>query len=313
MAEAITTIAALQARLDECRRSGRTIACVPTMGALHEGHLALVNRAHERADVVVVSIFINPLQFGPNEDLGLYPRTLEADLAALAVLPSPPRGVLGGTRPQIRPRDAQNTARQAVTIAFAPTVAEMYPHGELQTRVAAGAVAELFEGATRPGHFDGMLTVVAKLFNIVQPTVAVFGQKDAQQVYLVRRMIADLNLPVALDVVDTVRESDGLALSSRNRYLAAGEKRAALVLSSALADAAASAPEGADFARVAGRNAVADEPLAALDYFELVDPQTFLPVAADFCGRAIAIIAARIGATRLIDNRSIDVGAMPTA
>ena len=277
MAETITTIAALQSRLDDHRQAGRTIAFVPTMGALHEGHLALVKRAQELADVAVVSIFVNPLQFGPNEDLDRYPRTLEADVAALA----------GGV------------------IAFAPTAAEMYPEGQPQTRVAAGEVAELFEGATRPGHFDGMLTVVAKLFNIVQPTVAVFGQKDAQQVYLVRQMIADLNLPLALDVVDTVREPDGLALSSRNRYLAVDEKRAALVLSSALADAAASAPEGADFARVAGRNAVADEPLAELDYFELVDPATFLPIAADFTGEATAIIAARIGATRLIDNRAI--------
>lgn len=283
MAEAITTIVALQSRLDDDRRAGRTIAFVPTMGALHEGHLALVDRAHELADVVVVSIFVNPLQFGPSEDLDRYPRTLEADVAAL---PTP-------------------------TIAFAPTAAEIYPEGEPQIRVAAGAVAELFEGATRPGHFDGMLTVVAKLFNIVQPEVAVFGQKDAQQVYLVQRMIADLNLPLALDVVDTVREPDGLALSSRNRYLAADEKRAALALSSALEAAAASASEGADFARVAGRNMVADEPLAELDYFELVDPDTFLPVAADFRGPASAIIAARIGATRLIDNRPIEIGATP--
>jgi len=286
MAEAITTIAALRSRLDDDRRAGRTIAFVPTMGALHEGHLALVRRAHEVADVAVVSVFVNPLQFGPKEDLDRYPRTLESDVAALAALTPAP---------------------QAETIVFAPTAAEMYPDGEPQTRVAAGDVGGLFEGATRPGHFDGMLTVVAKLLNIVQPAVTVFGQKDVQQVYLVKRMIADLNLPLTLDVVDTVREPDGLALSSRNRYLSADEKKAAGVLSAALAAAAASAPEGADVARVAGRNAVADEPLADLDYFELVDPGTFLPVAADFSGRVIAIIAARIGATRLIDNRAIEI------
>lgn len=291
MAEVISSIAALQARLDEERRAGRTIALVPTMGALHEGHLALVKRARELADVVVVSVFVNPLQFGPNEDLDRYPRTLEADVAALAALTRVP---------------------QTATIVFAPSPAEMYPHGEPQTRVAAGAVAELFEGATRPGHFDGMLTVVAKLFNIVQARYAVFGQKDAQQVYLVRRMIVDLNVPLTLDVVDTVREPDGLALSSRNRYLAADEKRAALVLSSALQAAAASAAEGADVARVAGLNAVAQEPLAELDYFELVDPQTFLPVTIDFRGNAVGIIAARIGETRLIDNRAIVIGATPS-
>ncbi|HEU4807490.1 MAG TPA: pantoate--beta-alanine ligase, partial [Homoserinimonas sp.] len=184
---------------------------------------------------------------------------------------------------------------------------EMYPNGEPQTRVAAGAVATLFEGATRPGHFDGMLTVVAKLFNIVRPTVAVFGRKDAQQVYLVKRMIADLNLPLRLDVVDTVREPDGLALSSRNRYLSEDDRRAALVLSAALEAAAASAGQGADFARVAGRNLVAEEPMAELDYFDLVDPATFLPVPADFRGEATAIIAARVGTTRLIDNRTVTV------
>src|SRR5690554_5061704 len=307
MAEAITTIAALRSRLDDDRHAGRTIAFVPTMGALHEGHLALVRRAHEVADVAVVSVFVNPLQFGPKEDLDRYPRTLESDVAALAALTPSPRGVTSETRSQIGPRDAQNTAPQAETIVFAPTAAEMYPDGEPQTRVAAGDVGGLFEGATRPGHFDGMLTVVAKLLNIVQPAVTVFGQKDVQQVYLVKRMIAELNLPVALDVVDTVREPDGLALSSRNRYLSADEKRAAGVLSAALEAAAASAPEGADVARVAGRNAVADEPLADLDYFELVDPGTFLPVAADFSGRVIAIIAARISATRLIDNRAIEI------
>lgn len=276
----ITTIDELQSLLDGERAMGRSVAFVPTMGALHDGHLALVRHAHEVADVVVVSIFVNPLQFGPTEDLDRYPRNLDSDVAALA-------------DPEL--------------IVFAPTVAELYPDGEPQTTIAAGRVATLFEGATRPGHFDGMLTVVAKLFNLVQPDVAVFGRKDAQQVYLVRRMIADLNLPLRLDVVDTVREPDGLALSSRNRYLSEDDRRAALVLSAALEAAAASAGQGADFARVAGRNLVAEEPMAELDYFDLVDPATFLPVPADFRGEATAIIAARVGTTRLIDNRTVTV------
>jgi pantoate--beta-alanine ligase len=277
MADVITTIAELRERLRSERAAGRTVAFVPTMGALHDGHLALVRHASTVADVVVVSIFVNPLQFGPSEDLDRYPRTLEADVAALGDGP----------------------------VAFAPTAADMYPDGEPQTTIAAGAVGSLFEGATRPGHFDGMLTVVAKLFNIVQPTVAVFGQKDAQQVYLVKRMIADLNLPLELDVVETVREDGGLALSSRNRYLGADERRAALVLSAALEAAAASASQGADVARVAARALVAAEPLAELDYFDVVDPATFQPVPADFHGAATAIIAARVGTTRLIDNREI--------
>jgi pantoate--beta-alanine ligase len=277
MAEVITTIDELQSLLAEQRAAGRTVALVATMGALHEGHLALVTRAAELADVVVVSVFVNPLQFGPAEDLARYPRTLDADVAALGDGP----------------------------IVFAPTASEMYPDGQPETHVAAGAVSTLFEGATRPGHFNGMLTVVAKLFNIVRPTVAVFGQKDAQQVYLVRRMIADLNLPLQLEVVDTVREPGGLALSSRNRYLGDEEQQAALVLSAALEAAAASAAEGAEAARAAARHTVSAEPKADLDYFELVDPATFLPVPPSFRGPATAIIAARIGTTRLIDNHSI--------
>jgi pantoate--beta-alanine ligase len=286
MADVLTTIGELRSLLAKQRAAGRTIALVPTMGALHDGHLALVERAHAVADVVVVSVFVNPLQFGPTEDLERYPRTLDADVAALS-------------------READAAESPHSTIVFAPTAAEMYPDGEPETRIAAGAVATRFEGATRPGHFDGMLTVVAKLFSIVQPTVAVFGQKDAQQVYLVRRMIADLNLPLQLDVVDTVREPGGLALSSRNQYLDAEERRAALVLSAALEAAAASAPHGVEAARTAARSVISAEPKAELDYFELVDPATFLPVPPDFRGTVTAIVAARIGATRLIDNRPI--------
>ena len=279
MPEVITTVDELHSLLAEQRAAGRTIALVPTMGALHEGHLALVKRAHEVAHVVVVSVFVNPLQFGPGEDLDRYPRNLDADVAAL------------GDR----------------AIVFAPTVSEMYPNGQPEVHVAAGRIATRFEGATRPGHFDGMLTVVAKLFSIVRPTVAVFGQKDAQQVYLVRRMIADLNLPLELDVVDTVREPDGLALSSRNRYLGEEERQAARMLSAALEAAAASAPNGAEAAREAALGVVSGEPRAQLDYFELVDPATFDPVPPNFQGAATAIIAAQIGTTRLIDNRQIQL------
>ncbi|MEP6481895.1 MAG: pantoate--beta-alanine ligase, partial [Rhodoglobus sp.] len=187
------------------RAAGRSIAFTPTLGALHDGHLAHLARAAEIADVRVVSIFVNPTQFGEGEDLEKYPRDLEADLDRLA-----PFGV---------------------AYVFAPSVVEMYPTGPTATVVTAGKIGTLYEGAARPGHFDGVLTVVAKLLEIVQPDVVTFGQKDAQQLFLVRRMIDDLNMPVRVEIIDTVRESDGLALSSRNRYLDAKERRAARTLS----------------------------------------------------------------------------------
>ena len=235
MTRVIDRIEPLRAELAE-----RTVALVPTMGALHDGHLALVDRALDMASTVVVSIFVNPLQFGPTEDLDKYPRTLEADVAALEA--------------------------RGVHYVFAPTVDVMYPHGDLETRVTAGAVGDLFEGATRPGHFDGMLTVVSKLFNIVQPTYAMFGQKDAQQVFLVSRMVDDLNLPVRIEEVDTVRATDGLALSSRNRYLSAEDRQAGLTLSRALSAAAASASSGRD-AALSAADAVLASPGVAVDYF----------------------------------------------
>lgn len=278
----VTTIAELRGLLAERRAAGASIALVPTMGALHDGHFALVRRARELAEVVVVSIFVNPLQFGPSEDLDRYPRTLDADVAAL--------GELG------------------VAFVFAPSAAEMYPDGPGSTRVVAGSVGGLYEGASRPGHFDGMLTVVAKLFNIVAPEVAVFGQKDAQQVFLVRRMVRDLDLPLAIEVVPTVREHDGLALSSRNRFLGSAERETALVLSEALGAAAESAHEGPAEALAEAAAAFGDHDGAELDYFVIVDPGTLLPVAGDATGPALALVAARIGATRLIDNRVIELG-----
>ncbi|GAA3727672.1 pantoate--beta-alanine ligase [Leifsonia bigeumensis] len=275
MTEVIETIASLRLRLE----TAGSIAFVPTMGALHEGHLALVARAAELADTVVVSIFVNPLQFGEGEDLDRYPRDLDSDVAKL-------------------PDDV---------VVFAPSVAELYPGGASETLVTAGEAGTRFEGASRPGHFDGMLTVVAKLLNIVRPDVVVFGQKDAQQVFLVRRMVRELNVPVTVDVVETVREESGLALSSRNRYLDADQHRAALALSGALNTAAASATTRAN-ALAAAHEVLDAEPAVDLDYVELVDPATFLPVADDYRGPTTAIVAARVGTTRLIDNRMLQLG-----
>ena len=275
MTEVFETIAGLRLRLE----TAGSVAFVPTMGALHEGHLALVARADALADTVVVSIFVNPLQFGEAEDLGRYPRDLDSDLDAL-------------------PDDV---------LVFAPPADELYPDGASETLVSAGEVGTRFEGASRPGHFDGMLTVVAKLLNIVRPNVVVFGQKDAQQVFLVRRMVRDLNVPVVVDVVETVRDTDGLALSSRNRFLSGGEHTAALALSRALAAAAAST-SGRTAALAASRGVLNNEHGIDVDYLELVDPDTFLPVTDDYRGPATAIVAARVGSTRLIDNRLLELG-----
>ncbi|MGO4592626.1 pantoate--beta-alanine ligase [Leifsonia sp. 2TAF2] len=288
MPEIITTIAELRARVADARRLARQdgpadaptgrVVLVPTMGALHEGHLRLVSQARDLGGVVVVSIFVNPLQFGPGEDLDRYPRTLEADAVALEGL---------------------------ADIVFAPSAAEMYPNGPSETRVTAGESGTLFEGASRPGHFDGVLTVVSKLFNIVQPDVAVFGQKDAQQVHVIGRMVDDLNLPVAIAVVDTVRESDGLALSSRNRYLADDDRLAAVTLSQALAAGADSAEDGVEAVLAAARARIQAEPAVKLDYLAIVDPETFRDASPDHHGPALMLIAARVGTTRLIDNQRL--------
>lgn len=288
MPEVVSTIAELRERVAAARRAavlegpadapaGRVVL-VPTMGALHAGHLRLVEQARELGGVVVVSIFVNPLQFGPAEDLDRYPRTLEADVAELEGL---------------------------ADLVFAPSVAEMYPHGESSTRVTAGEVGSLYEGASRPGHFDGMLTVVAKLFHIVQPDAAVFGQKDAQQVHLVGRMVADLDFPVSIVVVDTVREPDGLALSSRNRYLDPEARTAALALSQALAAGARAVEGGVEAALAAARARVEAEPAVKLDYLVIVDQDSFREAAPDHHGPALLLIAARVGSTRLIDNERI--------
>ena len=270
----IETVAELRKVLD-----GLDVALIPTMGALHDGHLELVKRGAELAGTVVVSIFVNPLQFGPNEDLDRYPRTPDADLAKLA--------------------------EHGVEFVFMPSADELYPQWPIATKVTAGSIGGLYEGRARPGHFDGVLTVVAKLLNIVQPAFALFGRKDAQQVFLITRMIADLNLPVRVDVVDTVREDDGLALSSRNRYLDEKERRAARVLSQALEAAASSADRGVDAVLAAAQSVLMGEPLIALDYLVVVHPTTFLPVDEGYRGTATVLLAAKVGTTRLIDNEPI--------
>ena len=275
MTDVFETVASLRLQLE----TAGSVAFVPTMGALHEGHLSLVRRAAELADTVVVSIFVNPLQFGEDEDLEHYPRDLDSDLDQL-------------------PDDV---------LVFAPPADELYPAGASGTLVTAGEVGSTFEGASRPGHFDGMLTVVAKLLNIVRPDVVVFGQKDAQQVFLVQRMVRDLNVPVVVDVEKTVRDGNGLALSSRNQFLGEDEGVAALALSRALAAAAASAGSREE-ALLASREVLNDESGVDVDYLELVDPATFLPVSERYSGPVTAIVAAQVGATRLIDNRQFDLG-----
>ena len=262
----------------------KRVALVPTMGALHAGHVALVERATQLVergvvDTVVVSIFVNPLQFARGDDLDTYPRTLESDLAALA--------------------------STGVEFVFAPTASEMYPNGVLETRVTAGAVGELFEGAARKGHFEGVLTVVAKLANIARAQVLVFGQKDAQQVFLVERMVRELSMPTEVLVVDTVRERSGLALSSRNRFLDEKEHLAARVLSVALEAAVSSADRGIDAVLAAAQSVIMGERLVSLDYLAIVNPATFRPVDDGYRGNARVLIAARVGTTRLIDNEAI--------
>jgi pantoate--beta-alanine ligase len=271
------TVASLRETL-----AGKDVALVPTMGALHDGHLALVDRAREVRDTVIASIFVNPLQFGHGEDLEKYPRTLDDDLRQLG--------------------------ERGVDYVFAPSTEEMYPAGPAETRVTAGRIGNTLEGKSRPGHFDGVLTVVAKLLNTVQPGVVVFGQKDAQQVFLVQRMIRDLNFPVTVEVVETVRAEDGLALSSRNQFLNPAERRAARVIPRALEAAESAAERGIDAVVAAAQGALAGEDHVEVDYLRLVDPRTFGPLDDGYRGPAMVLIAARVGTTRLIDNGRILLG-----
>ncbi len=271
----VRTEGALRDALTPHRRADHSIGFVPTMGALHEGHLSLLRAARLECDVVVVSIFVNPLQFGPREDLAAYPRSEERDL---------------------------HLAEGAGTdIVFAPTTEEMYPAGT-STMVTAADVALPLEGEARPGHFDGVATVVAKLFNQVQPHKAYFGQKDAQQVAVIQAMVRDLSIPVEVVVCPTVREPDGLAMSSRNAYLSSEERERATVLWRALEAGHAALSEGAaqEVAEKVMEDVVESETGVVLGYARAVDPTTFGP--SDGTSPILLVIAARVGSTRLIDN-----------
>jgi pantoate--beta-alanine ligase len=275
--ERLVTIASVRARLAIARSAGTRIALVPTMGALHEGHLALVDAARREADLVVVSLFVNPRQFQPGGDFDRYPRDLERD------------GALAHDR--------------GVDVLFAPPVDEMYGRGT-EIVVTAGETASRWEGAFRPGHFDGVLTVVTKLFNIVRPDVACFGRKDIQQVTLIRRLIEELDLPVRLVVVPTVRDTDGLALSSRNAFLTASERTSALAIPRALSAVAeawrAGQRQAAALEGLAG-DVLRAEAALVTDYIAVADPEHLAPTEVAEAGTVIAV-AARVGSTRLIDN-----------
>jgi len=262
--------------------SSRDVAVVMTMGALHDGHAQLIRAARQRHDHVVVTIFLNPLQFGPKEDLSRYPRTFDADL------------------------EICTTA--GVDVIFAPTPDVVYPEGDPGVRVSAGPLGEVLEGASRPGHFDGVLTVVGKLLHLTAARSAYFGQKDAQQLLLIRRMVRDIDFPVDVVSVPTVREHDGLAMSSRNMYLTASDRETALCLSRALRAGGDAAAYGPSAIRRAAREVLVEEPLALVDYLVLVHPQTLADVPEWYRGEALLAVAARVGTTRLIDNTPLLVG-----
>ena len=275
--EIAPTIEATRAQCRAVRRAGLRIGLVPTMGALHEGHLSLVRVAKAQSDFVAVSIFVNPLQFGPTEDLARYPRDFE--------------------------RDRDLLQQEGVDLIFAPTVSEMYPTPAI-TYVNVEGLSERLDGQSRPGHFRGVTTVVSKLFHIVQPDLGVFGQKDAAQVAIIRRMVRDLNMPVEIVVAPIVREPDGLAMSSRNAYLDPKQRKQALVLSAALRWVQESFERGERSAAkliAAGRKFLEQEPDVRLDYFSVVDPQSLEPVE-NVLHDSLVAVAAYVGTTRLIDN-----------
>lgn len=277
MTALVHTRAELQPFLDGFANGKRGV--VMTMGALHEGHLELLKQARHDCDLVVATIFVNPLQFGPNEDFDRYPRTLDDDLKLCA--------------------------EAGVDVVYAPAVEEVYPGGQPIVKVTPGPMGEVLEGAFRPGFFTGVLTIVNKLLNLTGPDCAFFGQKDAQQLALVRRMVLDLNMPVEIVGVPTVRDADGLAKSSRNRYLSPEERTTALALSRALFAGQEKATDGADAVREAAK-AVLEQTTATgrlvVDYLALVDPRDFSEVSSAFTGEAVLAVAARVGTTRLIDN-----------
>lgn len=283
----VETLAGLREAVRKLRQGGKSLALVPTMGALHEGHLALVRHAKDRADAVAVSIFVNPKQFGPNEDLDAYPRQLAADSALLK--------------------------KEGAALLWAPPLAEVYPEG-FATNVSVAGVSEGLCGASRPGHFDGVATVVLKLFNQVQPDIAVFGEKDWQQLAVIRRMARDLDLTLphadAIVGVSTVREADGLAMSSRNAYLSAADRARAAALPRAMQEAIVRLEnrEAAQAVLADLERALAAGGFASVDYAVLADAVSLEPL--DMLGNAPArlLVAARIGGTRLIDNMAVGAG-----
>jgi pantoate--beta-alanine ligase len=278
-----TVVARTRAELAEARAGlSGTVAVVMTMGALHAGHIELVRQARKHADAVIMTIFLNPLQFGPGEDLAKYPRTFDADLKLCI--------------------------EEGVDVVFAPSPDVVYPDGDPGIRVTAGVLGARLEGASRPGHFDGVLTVVAKLLHLTRADAAFFGQKDAQQLLMIRRMVRDLDYACRIVAVPTVREPDGLALSSRNMYLSAFDREAALALSRALTAGEAVSAEGVSAVRRAARDVLVREPLALVDYLVLVHPDTLEDVPEWYRGEAVLLVAARIGRTRLIDNIPLTIG-----
>jgi len=279
--EHITTEKDLRTRVEAWKAAGERIAFVPTMGSLHAGHEALWLRASEMADRVVLSIFVNPLQFGVGEDFERYPRDVASDIARV------------GSGP--------------VDVIFTPGVTDVYPRGlEATPTMFAGVIGDVFEGVSRPGHFDGVLTVVHRLCEMVTPDVVVFGHKDAQQLFLITNMVATHSLPFAVEAVETVRDPDGLALSSRNNFLTPHERTGALALTQALD--LASRQESVVAAVAAARGVLAAEPLCEVDYVAVIDPDTFKEIeAAPRGGVCQMLIAATIGTTRLIDNKRFSI------
>src|SRR5579863_5322621 len=275
------TIRDMRASSRALRSGGRIVGLVPTMGALHEGHLSLVRAAKSKSDVVAVSIFVNPTQFGPGEDLAKYPRSFEGDCELLR--------------------------NEGVDLLFAPSPEEMYPQGAVSWVTVEG-LSDRLCGLSRPGHFRGVTTVVSKLFNIVEPDVAFFGQKDAAQVAVIRRMVCDLDFAVEICVCPIVREADGLAMSSRNVYLSPQQRRSALALSRALREIAQCFRDGETTTSnliKAGTRVVAGEPAVLLDYLEIVDPNSLEPMER-ITQTALAAVAAFVGTTRLIDNALLE-------
>lgn len=280
--ELFTTVEAMRAASLAARRVGKRVGFVPTMGALHAGHLSLMQAARSKCDVVAVSIFVNPLQFGPNEDLANYPRPLDRDRALLE--------------------------QEKVDLLFLPSVEEMYPPGAI-TYVTVEDLSERLCGQSRPGHFRGVTTVVSKLFHITEPDAAFFGQKDAAQAAIIRRMVRDLDFPLEIVVCPIVREPDGLAMSSRNAYLNPQQRKAALVLQRSLTRAQTLYDEGirdSEGLIAAGTETFKEEPGVRLDYFEIVDPDTLEPLS-DTSRKALLAVAAFVGPTRLIDNLVLGV------